>query len=50
MGKFSILTEKIQKQFFYSRETLDKVLMRKISFTDTMLEDFLSTYGKKYQI
>ena len=48
-GKVSI-SEKYKSSFFYSRETLDKVLMRKISFTDTMLEDFLSTYGKKYQI
>ncbi len=45
-GKVSI-SEKYKSSFFYSRETLDKVLMRKISFTDTMLEDFLSTYGKK---
>ena len=42
-GKVSI-SEKYKSSFFYSRETLDKVLMRKISFTDTMLEDFLLTW------
>lgn len=45
-GKVSIHA-KYKSGFFYSRETLDKVLMRKISFTETMLDDFMQTYSSK---
>lgn len=45
-GKVTIY-EKYKSSFFYSREILDKVLMQKISFTGTMLDDFVKINMKK---
>ena len=42
-----IIRSNYKSSFFYSRETLAKVLMQKISFTETMLNDFMQTYGSK---
>lgn len=45
-GKANIYAQ-YKSGFFYNRETLSKVAARKISFTETMLNDFLQVVGSK---
>lgn len=45
-GKVTIC-EKYKSSFFYTRDTLGKVLMQKLSFTETMLDDFVKANDKK---
>lgn len=46
MGKANIHAQ-YKSSFFYSKKTLDKVILKKISFTETLLNDFLQVYGSK---
>lgn len=34
--------------FFYSREVLDKVLMKKVSFSNTLVDDFINVNGETF--
>lgn len=43
-GKASICAD-YKASFFYSRKILDKVLFKKISFTETLINDFMSVKG-----
>jgi signal transduction histidine kinase len=43
----AVIFEKYKSSFFYTRETLGKVLLQKLSFTETMLDDFVKINGKK---